>query len=80
VGTRVLIEVTHAESEKGVLAMVRDTDRTWRIKNADTMTGADAMVGVALDYVALSKTGSMVTLVEYGTAMLISSRFACAVT
>ena len=75
-GTRVLIEVTHAESEKGVLAMVIDTDRSKPIKNADTMMGANAMVGVALDYVALSKAGSMVTLVAYGTAKRISSRIA----
>ncbi|WP_083906745.1 heavy metal-binding domain-containing protein [Octadecabacter arcticus] len=51
----------------------RDTRRTalYELKREAYEVGANAVVGVDLDYVELSGAGSMVMLVASGTAVII---------
>jgi len=59
---------------KAVQTTMRDARRTalFELKREAWLVGADAVVGVDLDYVELSSAGSMVMLVASGTAVRLS--------
>jgi uncharacterized protein YbjQ (UPF0145 family) len=58
---------------KAVQQTMRDARRTalYELKVEADLVGADAVVGVDLDYVELSAAASMVMLVASGTAVII---------
>lgn len=58
---------------KAVQETMRDARKTalHELKTEAQLVGANAVVGVDLDYVELSKSGSMVMLVASGTAVII---------
>ena len=58
---------------KAVQRTMRDSRKTalYELKREAHMVGANAVVGVDLDYVELSAAGSMVMLVASGTAVII---------
>ena len=58
---------------EAVQKTMRDSRRTalYELKREAYEVGANAVVGVDLDYVELSSTGSMVMLVASGTAVVI---------
>lgn len=59
---------------RAVQATMRDARRTalFELKREAWLVGADAVVGVDLDYVELSSAGSMVMLVASGTAVRLA--------
>jgi uncharacterized protein YbjQ (UPF0145 family) len=58
---------------KAVQETMRDARKTalYELKSEAHLVGANAVVGVDLDYVELSNSGSMVMLVASGTAVII---------
>ena len=58
---------------EAVQQTMRDSRRTalYELKKEAFQVGANAVVGVDLDYVELSSNGSMVMLVASGTAVII---------
>jgi len=65
-------DVVGGRSE-AVQATMRDARRTalYELKKEAHAVGANAVVGVDLDYVELSSGGSMVMLVATGTAVIV---------
>ena len=61
---------------KAVQETMRDARKTalYELKTEAHLVGANAVVGVDLDYVELSKSGSMVMLVASGTAVIIEDQ------
>ena len=61
---------------KAVQRTMRDSRKTalYELKREAHMVGANAVVGVDLDYVELSAAGSMVMLVASGTAVIIEDQ------
>ena len=61
---------------KAVQETMRDSRRTvlYELKKEAHAVGANAVVGVDLDYVELSSVGSMVMLVASGTAVIIEEK------
>ena len=62
---------------EAVQKTMRDSRRTalYELKKEAYEVGANAVVGVDLDYVELSTNGSMVLLVASGTAVIIEENF-----
>ena len=58
---------------EAVQKTMRDSRRTalYELKKEAHMVGANAVVGVDLDYMEMSSAGSMVLLVASGTAVII---------
>ena len=58
---------------EAVQKTMRDSRRTalYELKKEAHMVGANAVVGVDLDYMEMSTAGSMVLLVASGTAVII---------
>ena len=58
---------------KAVQNILRDSRRTalYELKKEAYEVGANAVVGVDLDYMEMSSSGSMVLLVASGTAVII---------
>ena len=58
---------------EAVQKTMRDSRRTalYELKKEAHMVGANAVVGVDLDYMEMSSAGSMVLLVASGTAVVI---------
>lgn len=71
-------DVVGGRSE-AVQKTLRDSRRTalYELKKEAHALGANAVVGVDLDYVELSVSGSMVLLVASGTAVLLEPREGC---
>ena len=65
-------EIVGGRSE-AVQRTMRDSRRTalYELKKEAHMVGANAVVGVDLDYMEMSTAGSMVLLVASGTAVVI---------
>ena len=61
---------------RAVQNTLRDARRTalFELKREAWLVGADAVVGVDLDYVELSSAGSMVMLVASGTAVRLADQ------
>jgi uncharacterized protein YbjQ (UPF0145 family) len=55
---------------------MRDSRRTvlWELKKEAHLVGANAVVGVDLDYVEMSSAGSMVLMVASGTAVVVEEK------